>query len=577
MMKLKLIFKYKSLLLFITTLALFLLVFINEYNKRDNKGLNIIYPFNGSLFPPEFPSPTFIWNDMDEYTTSWKISLSTYNNELVISEIVNEQKWQPEKDQWDSLKLLSNNKNISVKLHRYTSEGNKQNKEKTKINIGFSKDSVGAPILYREIPIPFKFAEKHPDSMSYRLCNVGSDIPPHDVMKKFMVCGNCHSFTSDGKTVGLDFDAAHRDKGGYFISDIKDTLIFNPDNYLSWTKLQGKNTFGTFSRLSPDGRYIVTTIKDRVLSRNIEYGTMEEIAYSQLFFPVNGVLAIYDRKTKELNELPGANLGDYVQTSAFWDPNGENLYFARAKALPWEKDSMSLKVEDEQLVEEYYDRKHDFKFNVYTIPFNNGKGGTAKPVKGASHNNMSNYFPTVSPDGKWLIFCQAENYMLLMPDSRLYIVPVEGGNARKLRCNMYEMNSWHSFSPNGKWLVFSSKALSYYTDMFLTHLDEKGRSSIPVVIERARKKGRVANYPEFVNMDPEVVFNMSYEYINISHIKLALLAKDTVEANFLFDKFINQDQYSTASEFMELSNILKKLKRYKESEKFYKLALEALK
>ena len=47
------------------------------------------------------------------------------------------------------------------------------------------------------------------------------------------------------------------------------------------------------------------------------------------------------------------------------------------------------------------------------------------------------------------------------------------------------MNSWHSFSPNGRWLVFSSKSRSPYTQMFLTHLDEEGRDSPPILIENA--------------------------------------------------------------------------------------------
>ena len=69
--------------------------------------------------------------------------------------------------------------------------------------------------------------------------------------------------------------------------------------------------------------------------------------------------------------------------------------------------------------------------------------------------------------------------MLLMPDSELYIIPSEGGEARRLRANPSRMNSWHSFSPNGRWLVFSSKAFTPYTQLFLTHFDEQGRSTPP--------------------------------------------------------------------------------------------------
>ena len=111
------------------------------------------------------------------------------------------------------------------------------------------------------------------------------------------------------------------------------------------------------------------------------------------------------------------------------------------------------------------------------FPTTTAQGGKAEPLAGASRNGRSNYFPKYSPDGKWIVFCQASNYMLLQPDSELYIIPAEGGEARRLKCNTARMNSWHSWSPNSRWLVFSSKANSPYTQLFLTHIDERGESS----------------------------------------------------------------------------------------------------
>jgi Tol biopolymer transport system component len=67
---------------------------------------------------------------------------------------------------------------------------------------------------------------------------------------------------------------------------------------------------------------------------------------------------------------------------------------------------------------------------------------------------MSNFFPKYSPDGKWIVFCKAKSYMLLQPDSELYIIPAAGGVARRLRYNTARMNSWHSWSSNSRWLVF---------------------------------------------------------------------------------------------------------------------------
>ena len=142
------------------------------------------------------------------------------------------------------------------------------------------------------------------------------------------------------------------------------------------------------------------------------------------------------------------------------------------------------------------------QYDLYRIPFNEGRGGVAEPVAGASGNGMSNSFPKVSPDGRWLVFVKSRNGLLMRPDSQLYIVPSQGGEARRLRANFAVMNSWHSFSPNGRWLVFSSKGRSPYTRMFLTHIDENGDDSPPIEIENATAANRAVNIPEFVNVPP---------------------------------------------------------------------------
>jgi tetratricopeptide (TPR) repeat protein len=116
---------------------------------------------------------------------------------------------------------------------------------------------------------------------------------------------------------------------------------------------------------------------------------------------------------------------------------------------------------------------------------------------------MSNNFPKVSPDGRWIVFVKCRNGQLMRPDSQLYIVPVSGGVARRMRCNTSLMNSWHSFSPNGRWLVFSSKSRSVYTQMYLTHIDEQGQDSPPIYVENSTASNRAVNLPEFVNIKPD--------------------------------------------------------------------------
>jgi tetratricopeptide (TPR) repeat protein len=134
---------------------------------------------------------------------------------------------------------------------------------------------------------------------------------------------------------------------------------------------------------------------------------------------------------------------------------------------------------------------------------------------GASQNGMSNNFPKVSPDGRWIVFVQCRNGQLMRPDSQLYIVPFRGGVARRLRANTPLMNSWHSFSPNGRWLVFSSKARSPYTQMYLTHIDANGNDSPAILIDNATAANRAVNIPEFANIASDGIGDIQVPAANL--------------------------------------------------------------
>ena len=541
------IFPFSGILL----LGLVLLNF-SCINNIKNKTIRFIFPIEDALFPKDFTAPTFYWEDQDSLSHSLEISVDLDGKNNFYTTSVSGENWRPSPEVWDSIKSNSDFKDIVLTIRRKVS--GELSKEYGQLKIKISKDEVGAPILYRQIPLPFSFAERNIDKTSYSVIDVTSPEPFHNVLGSFKVCGNCHSLSGNGKTIGLDFDAVSRDKGGYFVAPVDTVTTFNKNSYLSWSKMAGRNTFGLLSRMSWNGRYIVTTVKDRVITKAID--DPDNVAYSQIFFPVNGVLAVYDTLTRQLTELPGANDPEYVQSNAVWTPDDKYLVFVRAKAIPFPKNETKFDciVRDEALIERYIQEEENMKFDICIIPFNEGKGGIAQPIKGASGNGQSNYFPTVSPDGKWLVFCQANNFMMLRPDSRLFIVPLEGGKARKLKCNFEDMNSWHSWSPNGKWLVYVSKALDNYTDMFLTHIDEKGNASVPVLVEKAKRLNCAINYPEFMNSDPGFKFRMDYSYINIMDIEDAIIAGNKERANALLDQYISQ-KLGTPLEYYEVARM----------------------
>ena len=315
-------------------------------------------------------------------------------------------------------------------------------------------------------------------------------------------CANCHSFSGDGKTLGMDLDGPANDKSLYTLVPVQQAMTIRNEDVISWTSFRGE--FGSqlregfMSQVSPDGRRVVTTIKPPGAKATQFYyvANFEDYRFLQVFYPTRGILVWYDRDARKLSPLPGADDPRYVQTDAVWSPGGKYLVFARAEAKdPYPANGkMAAYANDPAEIPIQYD--------LYRIPFNGGKGGKPEPIAGASHNGMSNSFPKVSPDGRWIVFVQARNGQLMRPDSQLYIVPAAGGEARRMRCNTPLMNSWHSFSPNGRWLVFSSKSRSPYTQMFLTHIDSEGRDSPAILIENSTASNRAVNIPEFVNIPP---------------------------------------------------------------------------
>ena len=131
------------------------------------------------------------------------------------------------------------------------------------------------------------------------------------------------------------------------------------------------------------------------------------------------------RRAGQLQPLPGADDPDFVHTDAVWSPDGKYLVFARARA----RDAYPA---GGRMAESANDpNETPIQYDLYRIPFRDGRGGKAEPIAGASANGMSNSFPKVSPDGRWIVYVQARNGQLMRPDSRLFIVPAAGGVARR--------------------------------------------------------------------------------------------------------------------------------------------------
>lgn len=482
--------------------------------------VSIEYPLNATLFPPDISPPAFRWKDEDYHSNLWLVSIEFADGRGRINGFSRQSEWRPESSIWEKIKARSLEKPATVTIVGVSREAPSQVLSVGRVTIMTSSDKVGAPLFYREVNLPFVDAVTDPSRIRWRFGAISSAEPPPIVLENLPVCGNCHSFSADGTLLGMDIDYAN-DKGSYAIAPVRRSMVLDRDTIITWSDYkrdEGATTFGLLSRVSPDGRFVVSTVKDQSV-----FVAKPGLDFSQLFFPVKGILCIYDRQAGTFRSLPGADDPNLVQSNATWSPDGQYIVFAATKVheLRHSGDPRAALLSPDDCREFLEDRK-SFKFSLFRIPFNGGQGGKPEPLAGASFNGKSNFFPKYSPDGRWIVFCRAENYMLLQPDSELYIIPAEGGEARRLLANTQRMNSWHSFSPNGKWLVFSGKPDSPYTRLYLTHIDERGESTPAVVLDRLTAPDRAANIPEFVNADSAAIQHVREQFIDdVSYARAA--------------------------------------------------------
>ncbi len=208
-------------------------------------GLTIDYPAEGALFPPDFAPPTFLWHDASA-ATAWRIEVSfasgpplrivssgphpqlgeidadciSSTNELPKVD-PRQRSWKPPAAVW---KLIQSRSRTASATITWTGLAQGHAVSHAAVRIATSADPVGAPIFYRDVPLMPSETEKGVIKplapyavrlVQWRLRDV-SQTHSRIVLQGLPVCANCHSFSRDGKFMGMDLDGLKNNKGRYF-------------------------------------------------------------------------------------------------------------------------------------------------------------------------------------------------------------------------------------------------------------------------------------------------------------------------------------------------------------------------
>lgn len=211
-------------------------------------------------------------------------------------------------------------------------------------------------------------------------------------------------------------------------------------------------------QVSPDGRFVAVVERGSGLAL-IDVATRAQIPMGdeakdavyvswrpdvatrppyQLIFSAGGKLHKAAAFNGYLGELPGVNTASSAQSMPAWGADGR-IAFVRGQ--------MSAR------------RAHELngQTDVLIVPED---GGEPTPLAGASGNGLSNYYPSLSPDGRWLAVTQsALGTTYSASDAHLVLVATDGsGTVRDLPAinALGASRAYPTWSLDGRWLGFST-------------------------------------------------------------------------------------------------------------------------
>ena len=95
--------------------------------------LEVSYPLDNTLFPPEIVAPTFVWSDETEGVAAWAVMLRFADEPEPLRFTSSEPGWRPPESDWSDVKARSVSDDAEVAIVGLGPEGNAVSSAKVRI------------------------------------------------------------------------------------------------------------------------------------------------------------------------------------------------------------------------------------------------------------------------------------------------------------------------------------------------------------------------------------------------------------------------------------------------------------
>jgi WD40-like Beta Propeller Repeat len=401
--------------------------------SASGSGPCISEPEDGTLFPYNWQRPRISWSGGAGTTYQVTIHTDLEVNDLVV--FTNQSSWTMTKDMWNGLTSHVRDKDVTVKVRAASGDV-------SSVTFHIAPASADGKIVFwsavpTEVGKDPSLAKDTDDYLSgYTLGDDGTVIvlktsqvqqpsmnqDAHTVRK--VLCIGCHAATPDSHYVGFN---DHWPWNSAIAGISTDTLGTQLPN-LSTGGLDALNMpwagMPAFSKaVWQDGhRLMVSTssLQDPTQPWSTDDKQPAKLVWYNL-----------DSTAPPLNNgqtfvVAGQQFGEIARTG---DSHG-------AACPTWRHDGTAI-VYSSTNGGNMDGRLNLGATDLYTVPFNNGNGGTAQPVPGASDPAWEEYYPAFSPDDQYLLYDRVPSgqVMYANPQAEIFLIPSKGGTPTRLSAN----------------------------------------------------------------------------------------------------------------------------------------------